>query len=329
MRCLVTGALGFIGFNALQLWSTQNKSDFYVSYDVETYAAQFLLKEKKAWLKQRNIPHVKADIRDIIALERTVVKYKIDTIVNFAAESHVDNSISGPNIFFDTNVVGTVNCLEVARKHKCRFHQISTDEVIGAITPESQLDCTEQAKLDPTSPYAASKAGAELAVMSYIKTFKLNATISRCTNNFGPWQHPEKLVPTTICNALAGKQIPIYGDGKQRRFWIFVDEHNECVMNILKYGVAGQTYNIAPNEDNLVKNIELVKKLLKFCGKDESLITYVKDRLAHDKCYWLDSSKLRKKSLAWHDPISMWKRFELTTIWYKERFYNGSIRSKA
>lgn len=325
MKCLVTGALGFIGFNALQLWSTQHKTDLFVSYDVETYAAKFMLKQKKAWLKSKKIPHVKADIRDIVALENAVKQYNIDTIVNFAAESHVDNSIAGPNVFFSTNVIGTANCLEVARKYNCRFHQISTDEVIGAISPESNIDCTELARLDPTSPYAASKAAAELAVMSYIKTFKLNATISRCTNNFGPWQHVEKLVPTTICNAFANKKIPVYGDGKQRRYWIFVDEHNQCVMNILKFGQAGQTYNIAPNPKNLICNIDLVKMLLRYCGKDESLIQFVKDRPAHDICYWLDASKLKKKGLAWHDTISMNKRFELTTLWYKEAIEQGNI----
>lgn len=320
MKVLVVGGLGFIGFNALQSWSVSCPHDTFFCYDVETYAAKFMLKQKKAWLKQHKIPCIKADVRDAVAVDKAVTTYGIDTIVNFAAESHVDNSIASPEIFFSTNVVGTVNCLEAARKHKCRFHQISTDEVIGAITPESGLDCTETARLCPTSPYAASKAAAELAVMSYIKTFKVNATISRCTNNFGPWQHPEKLIPTVITNACNDKQIPVYGNGKQRRYWIFVDEHNENVMNILRYGTVGETYNIAPSagKKNLMYNIDIVKSILKSCGKPESLISYVKDRPAHDICYWLDASKIKCKGLAWHEQFDMKTRLMLTVDWYRK-----------
>ena len=157
-----------------------------------------------------------------------------------------------------------------------------------------EVDSTENAKLDPSSPYSSSKASAELIVNSYFKTFGVKATVSRCTNNIGPWQHIEKMVPKTIVNALANKQIPVYGDGKQRRFWIDVKSHNDAVLEILEHGTVGETYNIAPKKENLLTNIDLVKKILKALGKSESLIEHVKDRAAHDVCYWLDAAKIEK-----------------------------------
>lgn len=314
---LVTGGLGFIGFNALQTWSTKLPECKFVCYDLETYAAQFMIKEKKAWLKSRHIPTVKADIRDVVALERAVEKYDIDTLVNFAAESHVDNSISGPAVFFQTNVLGTISCLDICRKHHITFHQISTDEVIGTKMPELGQDCTEKAMFDPSSPYAASKAAAELAVLSYVKTYKMNATISRCTNNFGPWQHPEKLIPTVLKNAFAKKHVPIYGDGKQRRFWIFVDVHNAAVLKILQSGKPGNIYNIAPKKECLVRNIDLTMQLLEMAGAGISLIKHVPDRPAHDLCYWLNADKL-KTELGFEDTTDFKKALELTVSWYRQ-----------
>ena len=238
--------------------------------------------------------------------------------MNFAAESHVDNSISGPKPFFETNVLGVVSLLDIARKHKCRFHQVSTDEVIGAIAPEMEVDSSEEAKLEPSSPYSSSKASAELIVKSYVRTFGVNATISRCTNNIGPWQHPEKLVPKTIMNALQDKKIPVYGNGKQRRFWIDVKSHNDAVMAILLNGKAGETYNIAPKEDNLLNNMSLVKKILAVVGKPESLIEHVTDRAAHDTCYWLNAAKI-KKDLGFVDNRDFNATLNETINWYKER----------
>lgn len=182
---LVTGGFGFIGFNALLEWTRKFPAYKFFNMDCETYAAQFKLEKKKAMLEALKVKSFKKSIVDPIACEQVVAENDIDTIVNFAAESHVDNSISSPRVFFDTNVIGTVNLLDVARKHKCRFHQISTDEVIGAISPEMGVDSTENARFNPSSPYASSKAAAEMAVNSYVKTFKLNATISRCTNSIG------------------------------------------------------------------------------------------------------------------------------------------------
>jgi len=192
-------------------------------------------------------------------------------------------------------VIGTVNLLDSTRKFNCRFHQISTDEVIGAMSPDLSVDCTENAKLNPSSPYSSSKASAELIINSYVKTFGIKATISRCTNNIGPWQHLEKMVPKTITNALVDKSIPIYGDGKQRRFWIDVKSHNDAVLKIVQCGTIGETYNIAPKKENLLTNIDLVKQILKALGKNENLIEHVKDRAAHDRCYWLDASKIEKE----------------------------------
>lgn len=318
-NCLVTGGLGFIGFNALQQWHEARPDVNFFNVDCETYAAWYKIKSKKDWLLKNNIKSLCIDIsKDYpmqVDFEPFIEKNNIDTIVNFAAESHVDNSISGPKIFFESNIVGVANLLEICRKYGCRFHQVSTDEVIGAISPESNADSTEEAKLNPSSPYSSSKASAELIVNSYVKTFSIKATISRCTNNIGAWQTPEKLVPKTIENALAGKKIPIYGAGEQRRFWIDVKSHNDALLKIIEEGKPGETYNIAPKPENLVKNIDLVKMILKQLGKDESLIEHVKDRAAHDVCYWLDASKL-KNDLGWKDTRDFGKILHDTVQWY-------------
>lgn len=258
----------------------------------------------------------KKSICDPVAVENAVKDFAVDTIVNFAAESHVDNSISGPMPFFETNVMGVVNLLEACRKYGCRLHQVSTDEVIGAKAPEDEDDTTEEAKLEPSSPYSSSKAAAELIVQSYVKTYGIDATTSRCTNNIGEWQNPEKLVPKTILNALAGEKIPVYGNGKQRRFWIDVKSHNDALLKILKNGKKGETYNIAPPAENLVKNIDLVKQILNAVGKDETLIEHVKDRAAHDICYWLDSDKMSTE-LGWADSRDFKKTLKRTIEWYK------------
>ena len=316
---LVTGGLGFIGFNALQQWHKARPDIRFFNVDCETYASWYKKKKKKEWLLRNEIKNYCVDISKSypmkIDIEPIVKEHNIDTIINFAAESHVDNSIASPNVFFDTNIIGVANLLEICRKYGCRFHQVSTDEVIGAVSPESNLDSTEDAKLCPSSPYSSSKASAELIVQSYIKTFGVKATISRCTNTMGEWQHPEKLIPKTIENALSNKKIPIYGAGEQRRFWIDVQSHNEALLKIIEEGVPGEIYNIAPNPKNLIKNIDLVKMILKLLGKDESLIEHVEDRAAHDVCYWLDSSKI-ENTLKWKDTRSFEDTLQRTIQWY-------------
>jgi len=208
--------------------------------------------------------------------------------VNFAAETHVDNSISSPKIFFETNVIGTANLLEFARRHNIRFHQISTDEVYGPSAPEDNI--TSSSRLNPSSPYSSSKASADLIALSYFKTFGVEVTISRCTNNIGPWQHFEKLVPTVISKALKNEKIPVYGNGLQKRHWTFVDDHNDAVMAILKNGNIGETYNIGPSKDNYVTNIDLIEFILKHLEKPDSLVEHVVDRAAHDISYYLKPS---------------------------------------
>ena len=316
-KCLITGGFGFIGFNALLDWKQQIPDCNFFNVDIETYAAKFKLKDKKIILNKLGIKNFQENICDPKAIEKIVVKNSIDTIVNFAAESHVDNSILGPRVFFETNVMGVVNLLEICRKYKCRFHQVSTDEVIGSIAPEMNVDSTENAKLDPSSPYSSSKASAELIVNSYVKTYDVNATISRCTNNIGEWQNPEKLVPKTILNALSNAKIPIYGNGKQRRFWIDVKSHNDALLQIIEHGSLGETYNIAPMKSNLFKNIDIVNKILEAINRPIDLIEHVRDRAAHDLCYWLDSSKIEKQ-LKWKDNRKFEDTLKRTIEWYKK-----------
>lgn len=257
--------------------------------DCCTYAADFCLDEKRQWCKQNSIIQFYEDIfqhKNII--DEYVEAYHIDTIVHFAAESHVDNSITRPSVFFNTNVIGTTNLLEIARKHDLRFHLIGTDEVYGITYPEDK--CFEDYHLNPSSPYSSSKASADLIALSYYKTFGTKVTVSRCTNNFGKYQHHEKLIPTVIFKALKNENIPVYGNGKQKRHWIYVQEHNKAILDILENGEYGKVYNIAPDDFNYVSNIEIIKFILDRMNKPESLITYVKDRAAHDTSYYLYSS---------------------------------------
>lgn len=289
MTVLVTGGLGFIGFNALVLWKKLKPDWKFIVVDNITYAAKYLLEEKLQFLVDNNIMLYRYDIsKKSEEMNHIFIDHKINAIVNFAAESHVDNSISGPEIFFNTNIIGTVNMLEYARKYNLRYHQISTDEVYGVTYPEDK--CDENYRLEPSSPYSSSKTSADLITLSYYKTFGINATISRCTNNFGPWQHPEKLIPTVITKALNNDNIPVYGDGKQRRHWIHVDEHNRCILDILINGISGQIYNIAPSHSNYISNLEIINSILGYLGKDTNLITHVKDRAAHDTSYYVYST---------------------------------------
>ena len=251
--------------------------------------------------------------------------FSVETIVDFHAESHVDNSISNPSIFFNSNVVGTTNLLEVARALDLRFHYVSTDEVVGPISPEEALSgtkiATEDAGYAPSSPYSASQAGAELAVKCYAKTFGLKATISRCTNNFGPWQFPEKLIPLAIKKILNGEKIPVYGDGLQRRFWIHVDQHVDAIKAILDYGIPdGRIYNIVPKPENLRTNISLLETIASSLGKKlDDCIEHVKDRLAHDTCYWLESKRMQQDT-NWIDTGDFDADMANTIQWFKEVF---------
>lgn len=311
---LVTGGLGFIGFNAVQQWSKLRPNCMFVIADSVTYAAEYKLYKKMHVIKSlRNVIFERADIRDIDTLEYLSKKHCIDTIVNFAAESHVDNSISGPMIFFDTNMMGTANLLEIARRHHCRYHQIGTDEVYGPSWPEDNI--TEASILKPSSPYSSSKASADLMTLSYAATFKLNATVSRCTNNIGPFQHSEKLVPTIIRKALNNEKIPIYGNGQQKRHWIDVEDHNLAILDILSNGKAGTIYNIAPNHDNWKTNLEIVNAILNLLQKPKSLIEHVADRAAHDNSYYLSPHNIKDIQSS-HSQKSFEETLETTVKWY-------------
>ena len=313
----MTGGFGFIGFNAIIQWKKIHPRLNLFNVDSETYAAKYLLPQKKKILDSLNVKSFKEDIRNTDAMEDIIVDNNIDTIVNFAAESHVDNSIKHPTIFFETNIIGAVNLLNLSRKYSLRFHQVSTDEVIGPISPEDETkDSTENAHFNPSSPYASSKASAELIALSYFKTCNTRITISRCTNNIGEWQNPEKLVPKTILNAIHCKNIPIYGNGRQRRFWIDVNSHNNAIFRILEHGKPGNIYNIAPNKNNLMTNLDLVHSILNSLNRPLDLIEHIKDRPAHDICYYLNGSKLEKE-LNWKDTIPFEKTLSRTIDFYR------------
>ena len=288
---LVTGGLGFIGFNFISRLFKEGYNNI-VCIDKITYAAKPWLEIKLKFLYENGVTLCFDDIQNEAAVERIIVKNQIDTIVNFAAETHVDNSISNPTPFFSSNILGVVSLLKAVKKFGLRFHQIGTDEVYGSVDPAKD-NVDECFPLNASSPYSSAKASADLITLSYFKTFGCNVTVSRCSNNFGPWQHPEKLIPKTITNALQGKDIPVYGDGKQRRFWIHVDDHNEAVMKILENGKPGEIYNIAPDPNNLVENISIVEAICDHLKVDKKIIKHVADRPGHDLCYYLNGFKLQ------------------------------------
>lgn len=323
---LITGLRGFIGFNAIQYWTKTYPELTFVGLDGETYADKFMKDQKDAWLKDHDIRRYIYDISrgSIEAYLSLIIEQQgIDTIVNFAAESHVDNSIKDPSAFFRTNVIGTASLLNVARNYNLRFHQIGTDEVYGETTPDdwqyrsicqdwSGYYSADYKPLKPSSPYSSSKAAADMITLSYHRTYGTNVTVSRCTNNFGPWQHTEKLIPTVISKALKNEKIPVYGEGLQKRHWINVDEHNRLIMKILSDGQPGMIYNIAPPEKSWLTNIQLIKFILNALGKPESLIEHVTDRLGHDSSYFLYGTDFCQSQRPWE--ADMLKTIE----WYKE-----------
>jgi dTDP-glucose 4,6-dehydratase len=296
---IVTGGLGFIGFNFIEELLKKNSDYKIVCVDNITYAASYLLNEKLEFLKKNNIKIYEYSITDSDKIEDVIINEQIDTIVNFAAETHVDNSITRPNIFVETNIFGTQVLLELTRRYNLRLHQVSTDEVYGSVDPFKDV-VTEDFMYNPSSPYSASKTSADLLCIAYAKTFGIDVTISRCTNNYGPYQHPEKLIPKVLTNALMNIKIPIYGDGKQIRNWIYVSDHCEGIIKILETTnyYKGEVFNIG--SDVLIPNIDVVKQILNIAGKSEELIEFVKDRPAHDFAYHLCSDKIKSK-LGWKE----------------------------
>ncbi|MFC1782194.1 dTDP-glucose 4,6-dehydratase [Planctomycetota bacterium] len=310
-KILVTGGAGFIGSNFIYL-ALAEKSDWQVvCLDELTYAGNLANLQK--CLNHHRFRFVKGDIGDP-KIVREILQKGVNVIVNFAAESHVDRSILGCQEFIRTNVQGTQVLLDAAREAQVElFVQISTDEVYGSLGPEGKF--TEQTPLAPNSPYSASKAAADMLVRSYFHTYQMPVIITRCSNNYGPYQFPEKLIPLFVTNLLADKKVPVYGDGLNVRDWIHVSDHCRAVWAVIAKGRIGQAYNIGG--DNERTNLEITKMLLEILGKDESMLEYVTDRLGHDHRYAIDASKIRDE-LGWQPQVDFVVGLQQTAKWYIE-----------
>lgn len=310
MKLLVTGGAGFIGSNFIRYMLTRYPKYQIVNLDLLTYAGN-LASLADVEVDPR-YTFVQGDIGNLELVSKVIDEHRIDTIVNFAAESHVDRSLRDPSVFVRTNVLGTQLLLEAAKNGGIRrFIQVSTDEVYGSLGPEGYF--TETSLIAPNSPYAASKAGADMLVRSYHETFGLSVNITRCSNNYGPYQFPEKLIPHMITNALDGIPLPVYGDGLNVRDWLHVTDHASAIDAVLHRGRDGEVYNIGGNNEQ--KNIDIVKAILKQLDKDESLIRYVEDRLGHDRRYAIDPSKIEME-LGWRPEITFETGLEETIRWY-------------
>ena len=313
MNILVTGGAGFIGSNFV-FYMLKNHPDYrVVCLDKLTYAGN--LSTLQPALEQDNFHFVRADICDRDAVEKVFLEEKPDVVVNFAAESHVDRSIENPAIFLETNIMGTAVLMDACRKYGIRrYHQVSTDEVYGDLPLDRpDLFFTEETPLHTSSPYSSSKAGADLLVMAYHRTYGLPVSISRCSNNYGPYHFPEKLIPLTIVNALADKPLPVYGKGINVRDWLYVEDHCKAIDLILHKGRAGEVYNVGGHNEK--QNIEIVKLICKELGKPESLITYVSDRKGHDMRYAIDPAKIHEE-LGWLPETKFEDGIRKTISWY-------------
>ncbi|MBU6389260.1 dTDP-glucose 4,6-dehydratase [Patescibacteria group bacterium] len=312
MKILVTGGAGFIGSNFILYWLKRHPEDEVVNLDVLTYAGNLLnLKEVE---NQQNYRFVKGDITDTAAV--TEAMRGVETVVHFAAESHVDRSILEPAAFVKTNVLGTQVLLDAALKLGVkRFHHISTDEVFGSLELGSDQKFNEETPYRPCSPYSASKAGSDMLVRAYAHTYGLPVTISNCSNNYGPFQFPEKLIPLMLMNALADQPLPVYGDGLNVRDWIYVEDHCRAIELILAAGRIGETYCVGGHSE--MANIDVVKELLKTLGKPERLIRFVKDRPGHDRRYAIDDQKIRDE-LGYRPAHTFEEGLRATIDWYRE-----------
>lgn len=313
MKLLVTGGAGFIGSNFILYWLNSHPQDQIINFDKLTYAGN--LENLKSIEGNQNYSFIKGDIVDSKAVGK--VMEGIDVVVHFAAESHVDRSILEPAAFVVTNVVGTQVLLDAALKNNVkRFHHISTDEVFGTLQLNSSEKFTEGSKYNPHSPYSASKAGSDHLVRSYADTFGLPITITNCSNNYGPYQFPEKIIPLAITNLLEGKKIPIYGDGLYVRDWLYVEDHCRAIDVVLEKGKVGETYCVGGMTQD-VNNLDLARKIAKLLGHSEEVIEFVRDRPGHDRRYAIDWSKI-KNELGWEPLNSFDEWLEKTVSWYKE-----------
>jgi dTDP-glucose 4,6-dehydratase len=323
---LVTGGAGFIGSNLIRylLGPASGFAGRVVNLDILTYAGNpYSLEDVAAAAGDRYV-FVQADIRDRTAVDRVFAEYAIDAVAHLAAESHVDRSILGPEAFITTNVMGTFTLLDAARaawkdRPDVLFHHVSTDEVYGSLGESGFF--TEATPYDPRSPYSASKAASDHLVMAYHHTYGLPVTLTNCSNNYGPYQFPEKLIPVMILNMLAGKPLPVYGDGRNIRDWLYVEDHNSAVWTVMRSGRPGQTYNIGG--ENEWENIRLLDRLIALVAEESgrdaaqlrSLITHVKDRPGHDRRYAIDCSKL-KNELGWRQSVDFDAGLRKTVRWY-------------
>lgn len=309
---LITGGAGFIGGNFLLTMVKKYPLDRWVCLDALTYAGD--TKKLEPIMGLDNFRFVKGNICDKEVVSALFEEEKFDYVINFAAESHVDRSIDDPDIFLRSNLLGVEVLLNAARKYGIkRFHQVSTDEVYGDLPLEGDISTfTEDSSLHPSSPYSASKAAADLLVLAYARTYNLPVSISRCSNNYGPYQYPEKLIPLVIERALNNEPVLIYGTGLNLRDWLDVKEHNRAIDLIVRKGRAGQIYNIVGK--NEIQNIEMVKKILKVLHKPESLIQYTKDRAGHDRRYSMDVSKIQKE-LHWQNETNFEESLLSTIQW--------------
>lgn len=315
MNILVTGGAGFIGSNFILYWITNNPEDKIVNLDKLTYAGN--LENLRSIKDTPSYKFVLGDICDYKFVDMIIKENNIDTIVHFAAESHVDRSILNSSPFIQTNIIGTHVLLESALKNKVKkFHHISTDEVFGTLDLGSKEKFNVNTSYDPRSPYSASKASSDHLVRSYFHTYGLPITISNCSNNYGPYQFPEKFISLAITNILENKKVPIYGDGLYVRDWLYVEDHIRAIEQILKQGEIGRTYLIGGLVDD-ISNIEVIKKIIKLMGEDERIIEYVKDRLGHDRRYAIDWSKT-KNELGWEPQVTLEEGLQNTIDWYKE-----------
>lgn len=312
MKLLVTGGLGFIGSNFARYYLEQYPNDSMVNLDKQTYAASpIAFNELKRYANYKFIAGDICDRELVLKLTESV-----DAIVHFAAETHVDRSIENPLPFLETNVLGTLNLLEGARlNHVKRFHHISTDEVYGSLDLQTKEKFSESTNYNPRNPYSVSKAASDFYVKAYHETYQLQTTITNCSNNFGPYQNPEKLIPKSILNAFYDKPIPVYGDGKNVRDWLYVGDHCSAIDLVLKDGKPGETYCVSAG--NELSNIELVRMILEMEGKTDSLIQFVNDRPGHDRRYALDATKIRS-GLGWRPKHEFSESLAMTVEWYKE-----------
>ena len=313
MKLIVTGGAGFIGGNFVHYMLQEHPGDQIICLDKLTYAGN--LSTLADVMDHPNFQFVKMDICDRDSVYGLFEKEKPDVVINFAAESHVDRSIENPEIFLQTNIIGTSVLMDACRKYGIqRYHQVSTDEVYGDLPLDRpDLFFTEETPIHSSSPYSSSKAGADLLVMAYYRTYGLPVTISRCSNNYGPYHFPEKLIPLMIINALHDRPLPIYGDGLNVRDWLYVEDHCRAIDLIIRKGKVGEVYNVGGH--NEMRNIDIVKLICQELGKPESLITHVTDRKGHDRRYAIDPEKIHRE-LGWLPETKFADGIKKTIQWY-------------